>query len=165
GDNKLFFFYSHEYRPSESGGNLDRLRVPTALERVGNFSQTLDNNGRPIGQLKSPITGQPYPNNIIPAEELYAPGLAILNMYPMPTQEQTGSSNNYNFESRRPIDKNLTQQPAIRVDYQFSPGLRVTGKFSGQRARQRVRSEEHTSELQSRENLVCRLLLEKKKQQ
>src|SRR5436309_7742698 len=28
----------------------------------------------------------------------------------------------------------------------------------------RDRSEEHTSELQSRENLVCRLLLEKKKQ-
>src|SRR5690606_40294490 len=30
-------------------------------------------------------------------------------------------------------------------------------------ARLRLRSEEHTSELQSRENLVCRLLLEKKK--
>src|SRR5207302_9447296 len=29
--------------------------------------------------------------------------------------------------------------------------------------RRRARSEEHTSELQSRENLVCRLLLEKKK--
>src|SRR5690606_40154723 len=29
----------------------------------------------------------------------------------------------------------------------------------------RRRSEEHTSELQSRENLVCRLLLEKKKQE
>src|SRR5690606_40625842 len=29
--------------------------------------------------------------------------------------------------------------------------------------KQRGRSEEHTSELQSRENLVCRLLLEKKK--
>src|SRR5690606_40172874 len=28
---------------------------------------------------------------------------------------------------------------------------------------QKTRSEEHTSELQSRENLVCRLLLEKKK--
>src|SRR5690606_42030274 len=28
----------------------------------------------------------------------------------------------------------------------------------------RTRSEEHTSELQSRENLVCRLLLEKKKE-
>src|SRR5215510_15959683 len=31
-------------------------------------------------------------------------------------------------------------------------------------ARQRPRSEEHTSELQSRGHLVCRLLLEKKKQ-
>src|SRR5690606_40910597 len=31
------------------------------------------------------------------------------------------------------------------------------------RARRTPRSEEHTSELQSRENLVCRLLLEKKK--
>src|SRR2546427_9490863 len=30
-------------------------------------------------------------------------------------------------------------------------------------ARERVRSEEHTSELQSQSNLVCRLLLEKKK--
>src|SRR5690606_41582338 len=30
---------------------------------------------------------------------------------------------------------------------------------------QTLRSEEHTSELQSRENLVCRLLLEKKMQQ
>src|SRR5690606_21382778 len=30
-------------------------------------------------------------------------------------------------------------------------------------AKRGVRSEEHTSELQSRENLVCRLLLEKKK--
>src|SRR5690606_39898353 len=30
--------------------------------------------------------------------------------------------------------------------------------------RSTARSEEHTSELQSRENLVCRLLLEKKKQ-
>src|SRR5207302_2559971 len=31
------------------------------------------------------------------------------------------------------------------------------------RRRREMRSEEHTSELQSRENLVCRLLLEKKK--
>src|SRR5690606_39956731 len=32
-------------------------------------------------------------------------------------------------------------------------------------SRPQTRSEEHTSELQSRENLVCRLLLEKKKKQ
>src|SRR2546430_4569322 len=32
----------------------------------------------------------------------------------------------------------------------------------GERAGERLRSEEHTSELQSQSNLVCRLLLEKK---
>src|SRR5690606_40593957 len=35
---------------------------------------------------------------------------------------------------------------------------------SGGNALKHKRSEEHTSELQSRENLVCRLLLEKKKE-
>src|SRR5688572_32542735 len=34
---------------------------------------------------------------------------------------------------------------------------------SGRQAPRHVRSEEHTSELQSQSNLVCRLLLEKKK--
>src|SRR5207302_4363567 len=37
----------------------------------------------------------------------------------------------------------------------------LVGGFGGDRCG--IRSEEHTSELQSRENLVCRLLLEKKK--
>src|SRR5262245_64082265 len=35
---------------------------------------------------------------------------------------------------------------------------------AGERAHQQQRSEEHTSELQSLRHLVCRLLLEKKKQ-
>src|SRR5436309_10716498 len=42
---------------------------------------------------------------------------------------------------------------AIRKLHAANPAIRVIGR----------RSEEHTSELQSRENLVCRLLLEKKK--
>src|SRR3712207_6957371 len=40
--------------------------------------------------------------------------------------------------------------------------LRLLG-LPGRRAARRRRSEEHTSELQSRQYLVCRLLLEKKK--
>src|SRR5690606_41764734 len=39
--------------------------------------------------------------------------------------------------------------------------VRGVAKWIGKE--QTVRSEEHTSELQSRENLVCRLMLEKKK--
>src|SRR5436309_11761331 len=40
---------------------------------------------------------------------------------------------------------------------------RATRARSELRLETELRSEEHTSELQSRENLVCRLLLEKKK--
>src|SRR5690606_41804368 len=43
-------------------------------------------------------------------------------------------------------------KPAARAPGAGPPGLLIP-----------ARSEEHTSELQSRENLVCRLLLEKKK--
>src|SRR5207302_3715031 len=39
----------------------------------------------------------------------------------------------------------------------------VRSSWARRPSRQLRRSEEHTSELQSRENLVCRLLLEKKK--
>src|SRR5690606_11175631 len=44
-------------------------------------------------------------------------------------------------------------------------GAKHHDEFFGdvQTYRKRLRSEEHTSELQSRENLVCRLLLERKK--
>src|SRR3712207_7385816 len=46
-------------------------------------------------------------------------------------------------------------------------GQRQRQRHAPQRRRQRAgcRSEEHTSELQSRQYLVCRLLLEKKKKQ
>src|SRR5690606_41661560 len=43
-----------------------------------------------------------------------------------------------------------------------SPAPPVTFRTGTETSRPAGRSEEHTSELQSRENLVCRLLLEKK---
>src|SRR5690606_41426293 len=45
------------------------------------------------------------------------------------------------------------------------PAHAVQRRAPGVRLENQRRSEEHTSELQSRENLVCRLLLEKKKNQ
>src|SRR5690606_18391339 len=56
------------------------------------------------------------------------------------------------------LDLTATQQAQIKAIMQE--------KYSGNkkdRSKYQARSEEHTSELQSRENLVCRLLLEKKK--
>jgi Carboxypeptidase regulatory-like domain len=138
GANKLFFFYSHEYRPAVqaiNGGAPIRLRVPTAEERQGIFTNSLDNNGAPIPTLLDPTTRQPYPNNVIPQSAFYSLGQAILNRYPLPNVTQRAGTN-YNYEINPPPSVNqLTQQPAIKIDYQYSPKLRFSGKYSGQRAR------------------------------
>src|SRR5438132_9097690 len=51
-----------------------------------------------------------------------------------------------------------------RAFFSEAPGARTRGR-SDSGIRQSERSEEHTSELQSHSDLVCRLLLEKKKGQ
>src|SRR2546430_5377553 len=53
---------------------------------------------------------------------------------------------------------------SLKFRRRATPSSRRTGwPKSSHPATGRVRSEEHTSELQSQSNLVCRLLLEKKK--
>ena len=74
----------------------------------------------------------------IPANRLYRVGQAILNRYPLPNVNQVPGSELQLRECAAPTTDNLTQQPAIRVDYQLSQKLRVTGKYSGQRARKLV---------------------------
>src|SRR5690606_41752630 len=68
------------------------------------------------------------------------------------------------FEERSSIQKRVQQikKEAEAIKNQF--GLSWTDFKGGSRSAFLFfeRSEEHTSELQSRENLVCRLLLEKK---
>lgn len=128
GVNKLFFFYSHEYRPRSSGGNISRFRVPTLLERQGDFSQSTDNNGNPV-TIRDYTTGQPFPGNVIPQDRLYQIGLNTLRMWPEPNT--TGL--NHNLEIARPVDEFMLQQPAVRLDYQPSTSWRFTGKYSAQR--------------------------------
>src|SRR3982750_2913353 len=55
GANKLFFFYSQEFAPRTAGNNIVRYRMPTALERAGDFSQSTDNNGALYPYIKDPL--------------------------------------------------------------------------------------------------------------
>src|SRR5690606_40061417 len=54
----------------------------------------------------------------------------------------------------------LSQDEVISIMVNEEDHIRIQCIFSGLQLEER--SEEHTSELQSRENIVCRLLLEKK---
>src|SRR5207253_8771358 len=57
----------------------------------------------------------------------------------------------------------VTKYYAAPAQLKANNGLLIVDDFGRQRVRPEERSEEHTSELQSRGHLVCRLLLEKKK--
>src|SRR5699024_11885242 len=84
------------------------------------------------------------------------------------------------FPTRRSSDlfeKALTEAKAVMADADATQeevntawdnllnGIWGLGLTQGDKTMLNLRSEEHTSELQSRFDLVCRLLLEKKKQQ
>ena len=149
GNNKLFFFYSHEYAPRTGGNNVVRYRMPTALERAGDFSQTYDNNGALFPYIKDPLStaacsatnqaGCFRDGDVlgrIPASRLYQTGLNLLNLYPLPNINGAGLG--YNYEITRPTEKALAMQPAVRVDYQPLKSLRATVKYSGFRQRNQV---------------------------
>ncbi len=143
GDNKLFFFYSHEFRPRTSGNVEYLFRLPTALERQGNFSQSRDNLGNLYPYIRDYTTGLPcsasntagcfqYQGVLgwIPPDRLYQPGMNLLNMFPItPNVEQTAGMN-YNTNLKSPTIKLLEYQPAVRVDYQITSALRVAFKMN-----------------------------------
>ena len=149
GNNNLFFFYSQEFSPRTFGNDVGRYRFPTAAERNGDFSASLDQNGALYNLIKNPASPNPctaantsgcYQDGgvvgRIPASALYEPGLNILRQYPMPNIDGTGLG--YNYEFTRPNQDILSWQPAGRIDWQASSKLRVTGKYSGWQQRRDV---------------------------
>ncbi len=118
GDNKLFFFYSQEYRPRTSANILRQFRVPTALERQGDFSQTRDNNGNLFNLIRDPRSTSPCTAantsgcfqdggvlGRIPQDRLYQTGLNILKLWPMPNIAQAPGTT-YNLEFLSPHVQN-----------------------------------------------------------
>ncbi|HEV3214597.1 MAG TPA: carboxypeptidase-like regulatory domain-containing protein [Vicinamibacterales bacterium] len=143
GKNKLFFFYAHQYSPRTTGGAVNYFRVPTLLERQGDFSQTRDQNGNLFNLIRDPSSGLPCAATDtrgcfqdggvlgrIPQARLYQLGLNILKTYPVPNAD----SLTYNLQTVAPTDTRITQQPLVRVDYQASSRLRLFGKYAGQLA-------------------------------
>ena len=127
--------------PPLNEGDVNRYRAPTRLERKGDFSQTLDNNGNLYPYVKDYLksgscnaTSQAGCFNDggvvgrIPDSRQYDTGLAILKWWPEPNLPNVVGQN-YNFESVYPGYRTYSYTPLIKVDYQPTQSLRGNVKY------------------------------------
>ncbi len=126
--NKVFFFGAQEwvnYFAVDTRTNT----VPTAAMLRGDFSELLGANQffSAPRQIRNPVTGQPFDNNIIPPGQLSANGMALLKLYGDPTPGFRSGTANQIITSDNPQDQ---RKDNIRVDYRVGAASQITGRFS-----------------------------------
>ncbi len=114
---KVHFFVSGEWNDEERG-TVRTAAVPTLAERNGDFSGSAS---PPI----DPLTGNPFPGNVIPGDRLSPGGLALLNLYPDPNL--TGVGNNWVAAVPTQID---WQQLNARVDWTVNQRNQVLFRYT-----------------------------------
>jgi hypothetical protein len=135
---KLFFFWSQEFETRTNPPALRTARVPTALERAGDFSQSVDNSGNPYPYIRDYQKNAPCnASNTsgcfadggvlgkIPQNRLYGEGLAALNLFPTPNYTSGGGVN----YSSQLSDSSSPRQDLIRLDFQPTDKWRITGRY------------------------------------
>jgi hypothetical protein len=120
GRDKLFFFFSQEFLPRAVPSSLNYLTVPTALERQGDFSQTLDTNGKLI-PIYDPLNGKKaFAGNLVPANRIDARGQALLKFFPLPNA--VDPTHNYNYIWQNTVD-NDHHLELLRTDWNITPSM------------------------------------------
>jgi len=122
GRNKTFFMAAYE------GVRADTLfspiaTVPTALMRQGNFSEI-------SGAIRNPLTGQPYPGNIIPPSQLSSTSRDLLNYYPLPNRPGIAANLQTSIPSTENVDQfigrgdqNIGNKVRLSVRYNWQDNL------------------------------------------
>jgi Carboxypeptidase regulatory-like domain/TonB-dependent Receptor Plug Domain len=126
---KLFFFFSQEYWPLKLTQPLVQLTVPTELERAGDFSQSLDLNGRLI-TITDPVTRQPFQGNRIPTNRIDPNGQALLKVFPKPNFfDRALSAGRYNYVSQ--TESSTPQRTeTLKVDYNATSNNLLSFNFT-----------------------------------
>jgi len=132
GRNKTFFWITGEaYRQTESAGT--RLSVPTAAERVGDFSQSASRTGTGMQLVYDPLTTQPdgtrtpFAGNVIPGSRISTPGRRIASYYPLPnTTTRFYADLNYDATVAA---YNRADQTTWKLDHQVFSWLRASASY------------------------------------
>ena len=110
--NRLFFFAGVELKSLDRQEDPTRRTVPSRAELRGDFS------GRSV-VIRDPLTNQPFPGNIIPANRITADGRAIANTFEAMIARaaqytDTPTANNSTYQLDFPFD---WHQEIVRVDF------------------------------------------------
>ncbi len=127
--NRLSFFAAQEW-VNYLAVLTNSATVPSAAMRRGDFSELLDPGNRFFGRtvtINNPLTGQAFPGNVIPASQLSPNGLALLNLYPLPTPGYQLGTANAIFNSDNPQDQ---RKDNIRFDYRLNNRNQLTFRYS-----------------------------------
>jgi hypothetical protein len=124
---KLFFFGAQEW-VNFFEVQTNTVTVPTLAMRRGDFSELLGSNQFFSSPqiIRDPLTGQPFPNNVIPQGRLSANGVAIMNLYPEPTPGFRQGANNAILTSENPQDQ---RKDSIRLDYRLNNNNQIFYRF------------------------------------
>ena len=123
---KTFFFADYEGTLLDEG--VTRLgTVPTAAERSGDFSALNPNPASCAdpGAVCDPLTGTPFPGNIIPSAFIHPVGAAIAGLYPDENRIVPGG----NFASS-PLRDDTQNRFDARLDHLIGDGSDLTFRYS-----------------------------------
>lgn len=102
---KMFFFVGQEWVKRRTEATNFRT-VPTTRMKRGDFGELLGSNPfYPTNTVLRDSSGTPYPNNIIPAQDLSKNGLALLSVYPDPNLAVPQGSNNWFGAGAAPVNQ------------------------------------------------------------
>ncbi len=123
---KLFFFANFEFQRPRLFDNLVNKLMPTAEERLGDFSKTQE-NGKPVAIL-DPANGKaPFSGNQIPQSRINKYGQQLLNFYPVPNR--LGVDNLYNYQYQfAGTDKRNDMN--FRGDWNISTNWKASGRVN-----------------------------------
>ncbi len=122
GHDRTFFFFDYEANRQPSS-SMEQYSVPTAAMRAG------DLNGVPGGPAVDPLTGAPFPGNVIPATRINPVASKLLEkFYPLPNYDTGGTTyNNYRRLFPSFYDTNGYD---VRFDHILSSRQQIYGRWS-----------------------------------
>jgi trimeric autotransporter adhesin len=123
-DRTFFWFASEDYH-NISTRNSPGLVLPTSLERRGDFSQS--RNGTTPVVIYDPLTRQPFPGNVIPANRINPIAAKILSYVPAAQRDVSDGASNYNAQAV--LNDKFQQLYSVKLEHKFTDKVSLTGFY------------------------------------